>query len=128
MPSDTHWPDGAIHQVPYWVFQRPDVLLREQERIFRGPSWHFLCLEAEVAKRGDYRTTQIGDMPVVVTRDHAGALHAFENRCAHRGALIALEESGNARDLTCVYHAWRYDLAGNLRGVAFRSGIAGKGG
>lgn len=127
LPRET-WSSGTLTRVPYWVFQRPEVLAEEQRSLFRGQAWHYLCLEAEVANPGDYRTTQVGDMPVVVARDHDGGLNAFENRCAHRGALIALEDGGNAKDLTCVYHAWRYDLKGNLRGVAFRNGIAGKGG
>jgi anthranilate 1,2-dioxygenase large subunit/terephthalate 1,2-dioxygenase oxygenase component alpha subunit len=67
-------------------------------------------------------------MPVVVARDHDNEIYAFENRCAHRGALIALDGGGNARDFTCVYHAWNYDLKGNLKGVAFEDGVGGKGG
>ncbi len=51
------------------------------------------------------------------------------NRCAHRGNLVCIKQRGHAKDgLTCVYHAWRYDLAGNLTSVAFRRGVAGKGG
>ena len=67
-------------------------------------------------------------MPVVVTRDGDGKLHAFENRCAHRGSLLVLNDSGEARDIICVYHNWSYDLSGNLTGVAFRKGLGGKGG
>jgi phenylpropionate dioxygenase-like ring-hydroxylating dioxygenase large terminal subunit len=32
------------------------------------------------------------------------------------------------KDFHCVYHAWRYDLRGNLASVAFRRGVNGKGG
>jgi anthranilate 1,2-dioxygenase large subunit/terephthalate 1,2-dioxygenase oxygenase component alpha subunit len=64
----------------------------------------------------------------VVTRDAKGALHAFENRCAHRGALICVKSRGTARRFTCIYHNWTYDHEGNLVHVAFRDGIAGKGG
>ena len=39
-----------------------------------------------------------------------------------------LNESGEARDIVCVYHNWSYDLCGNLTGVAFRKGLRGKGG
>jgi anthranilate 1,2-dioxygenase large subunit/terephthalate 1,2-dioxygenase oxygenase component alpha subunit len=67
-------------------------------------------------------------MSVVVTRDKDGKLNAFENRCAHRGSLLVLNESGEARDIVCVYHNWSYDLCGNLTGVAFRKGLGGKGG
>ena len=79
-------------------------------------------------KRISRRRASLGAMPVVVTRDKDGTLHGFENRCAHRGSLLVLNESGEARDIICVYHNWSYDLAGNLTGVAFRKGLAGKGG
>ena len=68
-------------------------------------------------------------MPVVVARDNDGSIAAFENRCAHRGALICLDNAGTgAKDFQCVYHAWRYDLRGNLQSVAFQRGVKGKGG
>jgi phenylpropionate dioxygenase-like ring-hydroxylating dioxygenase large terminal subunit len=126
--APTPWPADVHSQVPYWLFQQKDVLDREQQRIFEGPVWNYLALEAELPNGGDFKTTVVGRMPVVVTRDADGEIYAFENRCAHRGALICLEDFGNAREHTCVYHAWRYDVQGNLRGVAFEQGVQGKGG
>jgi anthranilate 1,2-dioxygenase large subunit len=122
------WPDG-LTRVPYWVFQREDLYADEQERIFRGDCWHYLCLEADIAKPGDFRTTFVGDAPVIVTRDRDGEVHAFENRCVHRGALICLDDCGSGKtSFSCVYHAWTYDLRGNLIGVAFKDGVKGQGG
>ena len=46
-------PDGS--EVPYRVFSSQEVYEREQERIFRGPVWSFLGLEAEIPKVGDSR-------------------------------------------------------------------------
>lgn len=123
------WSGDGFTRIPYWVFQRDDVYAREQETIFRGPVWHYLCLEADIADGGDFFATFVGDAPVVVTRDHDGTIHAFENRCAHRGALICLDAKGKGkRDFACVYHAWTYDLTGKLTGVAFQKGVKGKGG
>jgi anthranilate 1,2-dioxygenase large subunit len=122
------WPEEGLTRVPYQVFQDEAVYADEQEAIFRGPNWSFLCLETEVPNPGDFRSTFVGDAPVVVTRDTDGELYAFENRCAHRGALVCLEDQGNARDFSCVYHAWTYNLQGDLVGVAFKDGIDGKGG
>src|SRR5437899_1242773 len=122
------WPAEGLTRVPYWVYQDADSYQREQERIFRGPTWSYLCLEAELAEPKSFLTTFIGDMPVVVARDADGALHAFENRCAHRGALIAMQARGKTDRFACIYHNWTYDHAGNLTSVAFRKGIAGKGG
>ncbi len=122
------WPAEGLTRVPYWVYSDRDVYEEEQARIFRGPTWNFLCLEAELPNPNTYRRSGLGAMPVVVTRDRDGMLHAFENRCAHRGSLLVLNECGEARDIVCVYHNWSYDLCGNLTGVAFRKGLRGKGG
>jgi phenylpropionate dioxygenase-like ring-hydroxylating dioxygenase large terminal subunit len=124
----TIWPEG-LTRVPFWTYQEPEILRREQQRLFEGPVWNYLCLEAEIPNPGDWSATFVGEMPVVVARDADGGLAAFENRCAHRGALICLDDSGRgAKDFHCVYHAWRYDLRGNLKSVAFRHGVNGKGG
>ena len=122
------WPEAGLTRVPYWVYQDEAWLGEEQRRLFEGPAWNFLCLEQEIPKPGDYRTSFAGAMPVIVARDDDGGIHAFENRCAHRGALIALENGGNVKRFQCVYHAWSYDRQGNLKGIAFRQGVEGKGG
>jgi phenylpropionate dioxygenase-like ring-hydroxylating dioxygenase large terminal subunit len=121
------WPPG-LTRVPYWVYRDAAVARDEQTRIFEGPAWHFLCLEIDVPDAGAYRTTMMGAMPVVVARAEDGSIVAFENRCAHRGSLICLDDGGKVKDFQCVYHAWRYDLRGNLTSVAFRRGVNGKGG
>jgi anthranilate 1,2-dioxygenase large subunit len=129
VPNESlYWPDG-LSRVPYWAFQRGDVYRDEQQRIFQGDCWNYLSLETDIAKPGDFRTTFVGDAPVIVARDVDGEIYAFENRCAHRGALLCLDDHGKDRkDFSCVYHAWTYDLQGNLIGVAFKDGIKGKGG
>jgi anthranilate 1,2-dioxygenase large subunit len=117
-----------LTRIPYRLYRDEALYAAEQRRLFGGPCWNFLCLEAELPNRGDFRTTFAGETPVVVTRGRDGTLSAFENRCAHRGALICLEERGNAKSFSCVYHAWTYNLCGDLVGVAFRNGIGGEGG
>jgi phenylpropionate dioxygenase-like ring-hydroxylating dioxygenase large terminal subunit len=115
-------------RVSYGIYRDPEIFARERERLFMGPCWNFLCLECEIPNPGDYKTTHVGDVPVIVARDETGAIRALENRCAHRGAQVCLEKFGNAKRLTCVYHAWSYDLRGKLVGVAFRNGVKGEGG
>ncbi len=122
------WPEGDVTRVPYWVYEDEEVYEKEQRGIYRGAVWNYLCLEIEIPEPGDYRTTFVGDMPVVVTRGPEGAIFAFENRCAHRGNLLALENKGRVKDFVCVYHAWRHDLQGNLMNVAFARGVQGEGG
>jgi anthranilate 1,2-dioxygenase large subunit/terephthalate 1,2-dioxygenase oxygenase component alpha subunit len=121
------WPAG-LTRVPYWVYRDPDVARDEQTRVFEGPVWNYLCLEADIPETGDFRASFIGAMPVVVARTEDGSIAAFENRCVHRGAMICLEDGGRVKDFHCVYHAWRYDLSGNLKSIAFRHGVNGQGG
>jgi anthranilate 1,2-dioxygenase large subunit len=115
-------------RVPYRVFTDPELYAREQERLFRGPTWNYLALEAELEKPGDFRANFVGETPVFVTRDSRGDLHALVNRCAHRGAMVCREVRGNRKTMVCPYHQWSYDLNGALRGVPFRRGINGRGG
>ncbi len=122
------WVRGQHTRVPYAVYQNQNVLEQEQKRVYEGPAWNYLCLEAELPEPGSYRTTFVGRAPIVVARDTDGEIYAFENRCSHRGALICLEKAGTAKDFQCVYHAWTYDLQGTLKGVAFEAGLNGAGG
>jgi phenylpropionate dioxygenase-like ring-hydroxylating dioxygenase large terminal subunit len=119
---------SGLTRVPFHVYQDPSVLEREQRFVFEGPVWNYLCLETDIPNAGAWRTTFVGRMPVVVVRTETGDIAAFENRCLHRGVLICLDNAGNAKDFTCVYHAWRYDLSGNLKSIAFGKGVNGKGG
>ena len=122
------WPPEGITRTPYRVMRDEEIYLQEQERIFRGPVWHYLCLEAEIPDPGSFRTTYIGETPMIVARDKEGGVQALVNRCAHKGALLCPEAGGRKQQLTCLYHGWTYDLKGALRGVPFQKGVAGKGG
>ena len=89
------WPSEGVTRIPFKIFADPDVYQKEQELIFRGPIWNFLCLELELKTPGDYKVSSIGDTPIVVTKDRDGDINAMVNRCAHKGALFCHKEKGN---------------------------------
>jgi anthranilate 1,2-dioxygenase large subunit len=122
------WPGEGTSRVPFQVYTDPDIYALEQERIFQGPTWSFLGIEAEIPNPGDYKATFVGEAPVVVVRKPDGSVSAVLNRCAHKGALLCYKPRGSIHEFNCVYHNWTYDLDGNLTGVAFRRGVGGKGG
>ena len=128
MVTDQIWPALDYSRVPYRLYHDPGIYEREQQRIFQGPVWNYLGLEAEIPNPGDFRASYIGETPVVFNRDEAGAVRAFVNRCAHRGALVRRELSGNAREHICIYHQWCYGFDGGLTAIPFRRGVRGKGG
>ena len=66
-PIEIQWPEEAETRVPYQVFLDSAIYEREQERLFRGPVWNYVGLEAEIPNVGDFKATFIGDTPIVVT-------------------------------------------------------------
>jgi len=122
-PNRYTWPEEGVRRIPYWVYTDPAIYDLEQKRIFQGPTWNYVALEAELPQPGDFKSTFIGDCPVVITRAKDASLHGFVNRCAHRGSAVCRSRYGNAKDFTCIYHQWRYDLAGKLLAVPFRRGV-----
>jgi anthranilate 1,2-dioxygenase large subunit len=128
MLSSNIWPTSDYSRVPYFLYHDQEVYEAERDRIFRGPVWLFLGLAAEIPKIGDFRTTFLGDIPVVFNRAKDGLVHAMVNRCAHRGATVRREAYGNAPNHTCIYHRWSYTLEGDLIAIPFGKGVAGKGG
>jgi anthranilate 1,2-dioxygenase large subunit len=122
------WPALDYSRVPYRLYHDAEIYAHEQERIFRGPVWNFLGLDAEIPNPGDFQATYVGETPVIFNRDRSGTVKAFVNRCAHRGALVRREVSGNAEQHICIYHQWCYGLDGGLTAIPFRRGIRGEGG
>lgn len=120
-PKRTSWfPQADGSRVPFEIYSSPEIYALEQERIFRGPLWSFIGLEAEIPNPGDFKRTYVGETPVVLTRTGSGELAVWVNRCAHRGATVCLADRGNAMTHNCVYHQWAYDASGQLIGVPFR--------
>jgi choline monooxygenase len=95
------------------VYVSPDVLRREQERIFRG-AWHYAGPLEWAAEPGERFACAAGDVPIAVVRGRDGVLRAFLNVCRHRGSVI-VKEQGRSNTLQCPYHAWTYDLEGALQ-------------
>jgi salicylate 5-hydroxylase large subunit len=133
LPNDVpgphrQWPAEATSLVPFWLYSDPEIYRLEQERIFAGPAWSYVALEAEIPNAGDFKRSDIGDKPVVVVRDEVGEINVVVNRCAHRGVAFCQREFGTAKEFVCPYHQWTYDLRGKLLGVPFRRGYRGQGG
>lgn len=110
------WPNGEVSRVPFWLYSDPDIYQRELERFFHSGHWCYVGLAAEIPSAGDFKRSWIGERSVVVVRNHDGAVHVVENRCAHRGVAFCQQNFGNRRDFVCPYHQWNYDLTGNLIG------------
>jgi phenylpropionate dioxygenase-like ring-hydroxylating dioxygenase large terminal subunit len=102
-----------VETLPWSWYTDPEVLRREQERIFRR-AWQYAGPADHVAEPKSFLTCEAGDVPIVVVRDEDGDLRAFVNVCRHRGSIV-MEGHGRRATLQCSYHAWTYGLDGTLR-------------
>ena len=105
---------AAGHTLPARWYADDAVFQQEKKRIF-GHAWQYAGEVGQVAQPGDFITTRLGDVPVVIARDTDGSLRAFANVCRHRGSEVVLECAGNRKTLQCHYHGWTYNLDGTLR-------------
>ncbi len=114
--STITWP-REDNRVPREIYLDNALYDREMERVFAGPVWSVVAHDAELPEAGDFKTTWVGSIPVVVLRGSDGMVRVLVNACAHRGARVVTESSGNigsAGHLRCVYHAWTYGFDGRL--------------
>lgn len=128
MTSKIEWQRNDYSRVPYFFYHDPGIFEQERDKIFTGRTWSYLGLDVELPRPGDFKTTFVGDIPILVSRDPSGNVHAMVNRCAHRGAIVRREARGNAKNHTCIYHRWCFALDGRLTGVPFRNGVNGNAG
>ncbi len=115
--ASTRGPLQRAHHVPGYIYSSAEVLRMEKEKIFMK-DWLCVGRVEELANPGDYLTLTVVDEPVLVTRGADGALNAVANQCRHRGVEVAYGR-GNARQFSCPYHGWTYDLEGRLIGAAY---------
>lgn len=117
------WGDAPTSQVPGWAYTREDLYRQELERFFYAGHWCYVGLECEVAARGDFKRTVVGERSVIMVRGENDEIHVVENRCAHRGVAFCRERHGQVKEFVCPYHQWNYNLKGELVGLPFRRGV-----
>jgi phenylpropionate dioxygenase-like ring-hydroxylating dioxygenase large terminal subunit len=99
--------------LPCSWYTDPAMLQAEKDKIFRK-TWQYIGRTAQLTNVGDFITGYAGDVPILVVRNEKG-IEAFINVCRHRRYEVAQGACGNAKVLQCRYHAWTYDLTGELK-------------
>ena len=103
MPSSVYFDKQRNEDEKNLIFKRIPIVL--------GPS-------AEIPNVGDFKTMDIVNTPIIISRSKDGSVKGFMNTCMHRGSPITFEESGNTMRFTCPYHGWTYNNDGKLMGIA----------
>jgi Rieske 2Fe-2S family protein len=123
-------PFGRSRMLPAAAYTSPDVLAWERRNLFAG-TWTCVGREDDLRSGPDgaavtRRAVAAGDVSVLLVWDGTDGtgdqmvLRAFANTCRHRGheLMPADGSQGPLADrstIVCPYHAWSYNLSGELR-------------
>ncbi|MEM7083823.1 MAG: aromatic ring-hydroxylating dioxygenase subunit alpha [Pseudomonadota bacterium] len=91
----------------------PDVYALEKNTVLAS-TWQFAAHESELTKPGDYVSFTVAGQALFCVRGKDNQINTFYNVCQHRAHEL-VNGNGNARLLVCPYHAWTYELSGELR-------------
>ena len=103
----------AIRSLAARYYTDPQVFKLETDGLL-ARTWQFGCHRSELAKTGDYTTFEIAGESLFAIRGRDDKIRVFYNVCQHRAHQL-VSGTGTARLLVCPYHAWTYELTGELR-------------
>ncbi len=100
------------HFVDTRIYTDEALFREEQEKIF-NKVWIIACHESEIPNAYDYRTFHHpGGAELFVVRGDDMKVRSFYNICPHRGNTLLYDPVGNAKRITCIFHAWSFDARG----------------
>ena len=118
------WRIGA-GGVPYARYTSAAFARLEAER-FWLKVWQMACRLDQIPEPGSYTVYDILDQSIVLVRVDADTVKAYRNACPHRATALA---TGSGRfqlgAITCPFHGWKWDLAGNCTHLPGRDEFAG---
>jgi len=108
--------------LPSSWYQDEHIFSLEREHIFLQ-EWLCVAREEDIVNAGDHRILDIQGESIILLRNAEGSLRAFYNVCRHRGAQLCATQGSeksvlkggvSKKFIVCPYHAWCYDLDGQL--------------
>lgn len=116
--SRTGYPEDfpALPKIPAARYCDQAYFDLEIEHVFRK-SWLRAAHVSQFPEQGSYRLFEELGQNVIISRGTDDVIRAYRNACQHRGSAVLLEPEGKARRFVCPYHAWGYNLDGQLTSV-----------
>ena len=112
--------------LPADAYFDPRQYERELQRIWYR-NWVYVGRSSDLSRARGFRTFEIGDQRILLVRDEQRVLQGFYNTCRHRGAALCREPEGMLRagTIVCPYHAWVYNLQGDLLRTSSKAHASG---
>ncbi len=77
-------------------------------------TWQFAGHANQLKETGDYFTFDMAGESLFCIKGRDGEIRTFYNVCQHRAHQL-VSGQGQTRVVVCPYHAWTYELTGELR-------------
>ena len=105
--------DTTVHTLHPQYYTDPAIFRQERNHgLLR--TWQYAGHASQLSEIGDYFTFTIAGQNLFCVRCKDDSIRAFYNVCQHRAHEL-LVGKGNRKMITCPYHAWTYDLSGQLK-------------
>ena len=108
--------------LPGKFFTSAEVYEQETGKIFQK-QWLCVGRASDIPCSGDYFLHEVDGESFVLVRDGQRQVNCFYNVCRHRGTRMIEASCGSKKTIQCPYHAWTYDLCGNLKGAPNMAGV-----
>lgn len=113
------------HALPPQAYSDEGIFRRELNSLF-AQSWLLAGRLSELQDAGSVLPVSVAGQPIVLVRDHNQRVRAFHNVCSHRGMQLVCQRQERRKTLVCPYHAWTYDLGGQLLKTPHFTEFSGK--
>ena len=103
----------TVNSLEACYYTDPKIFDKERTSLF-SKTWQFAGHESSIPKPGDYFSFELANESLFCIRGIDGKLRTFYNVCQHRAHQL-LKGEGSTKVIVCPYHAWSYELSGELR-------------
>lgn len=114
-------PIESAKGLPRAAYASEEFFELEQERLFPR-TWQGVGFDDDVAEPGDAIPITVSGLPLILVRDRKNKVRCFHNVCRHRATIVLQKPEKGLSNLQCPYHAWTWDLEGNLKATPYFDG------
>ena len=102
-----------VHSLDARYYTDPAIFAQERDGLL-ARTWQYAGHESQVRGVGDYFSFELAGESLFCIRGRDNILRTFYNVCQHRAHQL-VSGSGTTRVVVCPYHAWTYEMTGELR-------------
>jgi TetR/AcrR family transcriptional repressor of bet genes len=99
-----------------WVYANTRLFAIERQSLFQD-SWQFAAHQAQIPRRGDFLSVDLGMERALLVRDEAGQVRVFRNSCSEVPHILMAARAGRVDLIQCMVHGLQFELDGRRRGA-----------